>query len=297
MSQYDWSFDLIAGGLSTFLICKRYGDLAISSLSGCVSKIVRYGLPRNLTPQRACPYADGQTPRIGLGFVLLISLIMVPAFRTLAQTMKQPKVAPGANEPDWAVILKDRYGLSMFADLLNPVKTSVEATPGLFRKAGPGPVRFTPVVALGLETRNRGGWYPAKPQSELLPKKIELWSYIYKNTSEDIRTGKNLPPPMSEGSSTQFEPGDGPFGLWISNDGLNDGGVFSQPSLVSRVNKRLEAQPYKAMIYPYRDRVSGKNVPHSYLIGWEYSTNDDFQDVVCRVDNVILLDPSVKPRE
>jgi hypothetical protein len=30
-------------------------------------------------------------------------------------------------------------------------------------------------------------------------------------------------------------------------------------------------------------------VPHSYLIGWEYSTNDDFQDVVCRIDNVELV--------
>ena len=43
------------------------------------------------------------------------------------------------------------------------------------------------------------------------------------------------------------------------------------------------------MIYPYRDKATGKVVPHSYLIGWEYSTNDDFQDVVCRVDNVDLV--------
>ena len=43
------------------------------------------------------------------------------------------------------------------------------------------------------------------------------------------------------------------------------------------------------MIYPYRDKETGQLVPHSYLIGWEYSTNDDFQDVVCRVDNVDLI--------
>ena len=66
---------------------------------------------------------------------------------------------PGPNEPDWKVILSERYGLSMFGDLLNPVVTTAEATPGLFRKAGPGPVTYTPVIALGLETRNRGGWY------------------------------------------------------------------------------------------------------------------------------------------
>src|SRR5271170_7466672 len=57
-----------------------------------------------------------------------------------AQTPKQPKVTPGPDEPDWEVILRERYGLSMFADLSNPVRTTPEATAGLFRKAGNGPV-------------------------------------------------------------------------------------------------------------------------------------------------------------
>jgi hypothetical protein len=43
------------------------------------------------------------------------------------------------------------------------------------------------------------------------------------------------------------------------------------------------------MIYPFKDTVTGKVVPNTYLIGWEYSTNDDFQDVVCKVENVELL--------
>jgi hypothetical protein len=178
----------------------------------------------------------------------------------------------------------------MFDDLLNPVRTTVEATPGLFRKAGPGPVRFQPVIALGLPTRNRGGWYPAASARDGAPKKLPLWSYVYRNTADDLRTGKNLPPPLDPGSATEFDPGDAPFGLWISNDGLNDGGVFTQPALVARINQRLAKQPYKAMIYPNRDKASGRFIPHSYLIGWEYSTNDDFQDVVCRVDNVSLID-------
>jgi hypothetical protein len=54
--------------------------------------------------------------------------------------------------------------------------------------------------------------------------------------------------------------------------------------------KRLARRPYKAMIYPNRDRTTGRLTPNSYLIGWEYSTNDDFQDIVCQVDNVVLLD-------
>jgi hypothetical protein len=58
---------------------------------------------------------------------------------------------------------------------------------------------------------------------------------------------------------------------------------------VAAVNARLAKQPYKAMIYPNRDKASGKIIPHSFIIGWEYSTNDDFQDVVCQVDNVELV--------
>ena len=58
--------------------------------------------------------------------------ILVPLLLTcavvLGQTSKQPKVAPGPNEPDWVVILRDRYGLSMFDDLKNPVVTTPEAT-------------------------------------------------------------------------------------------------------------------------------------------------------------------------
>lgn len=221
--------------------------------------------------------------------VLLTLVLTAMAQAALAQSPKQPKVAPGPNEPDWDVVLKDMYGLSMFGDLLNPVKTTVEATPGLFRKAGPGPVKYTPVIALGLVTLNRGGWYAPGADAKS-PEKHELWSYLHKNTTEDIETGKNLPPPLAAGSTTSFDPGDRSFGLWISNDGLKDGGVFTQPQVVAAVNQRLAKQPYKAMIYPYRDKATGQLVPHSYLIGWEYSTNDDFQDVVCRVDNVELIE-------
>ena len=217
---------------------------------------------------------------------LMISLVFAAV--ATAQTPKQPKVAPGPNEPDWTVVLDIRYGLKMFDDLLNPVRTKAEATPGLFRKAGPGPVTFTPEIALGLETTNRGGWYTTG-ESAGKPEKRELGSYTFKNTTADLETGKNLPPRLAEASKTTFDPGDRPFGLWISNDGLKDGGVFSEPRVVADVNARLAKQPYKLMIYPFKDKATGKLVPNSYLLGWEYSTNDDFQDVVCRVDNVSLV--------
>jgi len=224
-----------------------------------------------------------------INWTALSCLIVVNTLVATAQTSKQPKVAPGPNEPDWVVVLDKRYGLKMFDDLLNPLKTTAQATPGLFKKAAPGPVTYTPVIALGLETTNRGGWYSPGADTAK-PEKNELWSYTFKNTTSDLETGKNLPPPLADGSKTRFDPGDQPFGLWISNDGFKDGGVFSEPKVVAAVNARLAKQPYKLMIYPYKDKATGKLVPNSYLLGWEYSTNDDFQDVVCRMDNVVLVE-------
>jgi hypothetical protein len=218
------------------------------------------------------------------------ALVLACSLGTAApgQSPIQPKVAPGPNEPDWVVVLRDRHGLSMVDDLLNPAREDHAEVRALFRKAAPGPVTYRPVIALGLETRNRGGWY--RPAKEGGPEKSETWSYTFKNTTKDLETGDNLPPPLEDGSNVEFDPGDAPFGLWVSNDGLDDGGVFTEPAAVARVNKRLASQPYKAMIYPNRDKATGKIVPNSYIVGWEYSTNDDFQDVVCQVDNVVLLD-------
>lgn len=215
-----------------------------------------------------------------------IFLVAISSAWASAQTPKQPKVQPGPSEPDWIALLDRLYSLRMFEDLLNPVATSPEAVPGVFRKAGPGPVTFTPVLALGLEVPIRGGFYPSDPSSV---REDELWSYKHKTSSRQIENGEDLAPPLREGSAS-FDPGDVPFGLWIGNDQFKDR-VYSEPARVARKSPRLAKQPYKAMIYPWKDRKTGKPVPNSYLIGWEYSTNDDFQDVVCRIDNVILVDP------
>jgi hypothetical protein len=215
-------------------------------------------------------------------------LVATLAAATSGQEPKQPKVAPGPGEPDLTVVLDRLYGLSMFGDLVNPVKTTTDAAPGLFRKAGPGPVTYTPVIALGLETVNRGGWYRSEDDAAHLEKQ-ELWSYKHKHTTRDFDRGNLIPPALAEGSKTTFDPGNTPFGLWVANDGLEESDAYTQPKVVAARNKRLAKQPYKAMIYPNRDKATGKLIPYSYLIGWEYSTNDDFQDVVCRIDNVELV--------
>jgi hypothetical protein len=168
-------------------------------------------------------------------FALLLGLS--PLATAQARPPKQPKVAPGPNEPDWSVVLDTKYGLSMFGDLLNPVRTTPEATPGLFKKAGDGPVIYTPVIALGW--RRSTGAAGTRPGPDGEPHLRELWSYKFKNTTDDVKTGKNLPPPLHPDAKTEFDPGLESFGLFVSNDGLADSRVYSEPARVKALNKRL----------------------------------------------------------
>lgn len=232
-------------------------------------------------------------PRVPLLAMMAVGLPLTAV--SPAQTTVQPRVTPGPSEPDWIAILDAFYGLRMREDLANPVRTTVDAVPGLFRKAGPGPVVYRPAIALGLETRTQGGWYAAAPDGTPPRELQKLWSYVFKNTGQDLETGRNLPPPLDEGALVEFDPGDRPFGLWVGNVQFPDGGVFTEPAAVKALNQRLAAQPYKVMIYPNRDRATGRDIPHSYLVGWEYSTNDDFQDVVTRIDNVVLIPSAGAP--
>lgn len=220
--------------------------------------------------------------------MVVMLLLAVPA----GAEIDQPRVAPGPDgEPNWSDLLQRLWGLDLDRDLRNP-RHSNEQCPGMFTSADPKkPVVFTPIIALGLETRTRGGWYTRNPRRSQNPPyiKLELWSYAYKQPAEEQKSLEFTSPPIE--GRTEFEPG--PlgelFGFWVSNDGFDDGGVFTDPIAVMAQNRRLRGQPYKAMIYPNRDLRTGRLVRDSYIIGWEYSTNDDFQDIVARVDNVRLV--------
>lgn len=232
-----------------------------------------------------------------LASLAALGLILASACSTAAA--QQPKVNPNPNESGWPDLLRQQWGLDLDRDLRNPMTPGV-VPPGLFHAADPNkPVKFRPLIALGLETTTRGGWYAAGPSAADLPADVakakrELWSYKHKQNQAEMQTGVFAAPPVV--GETEFKPGPQPFGLWIGNDEFPDGGVFTQPALVAKVNERLRAQPYKAMIYPCRDRKTGKMVPDSYVIGWEYSTNDDFQDTITLIENARLVpaDPALR---
>jgi gluconolactonase len=237
--------------------------------------------------------------------LLLLSIVVVllvsyrPVFAASVER-RYPQVNASPTEPTWPTILKKCFGLDMERDLRNPqIKGS--APTGLFRQVNPKhPVRFRPIIALGMSDRTYGGWYVGGTKSGDIPtaeamNKHELWSFSYKQPENERKTWKFTPPPLDHGDFA-FYPGDMPFGLWVSNDHFPpEPGVFTQPQLVRQLTPRLADQPHKVMIYPCTDPKTGRLIANSYLIGWEYSTNDDFQDVITRIDNVQLLpgDPTL----
>lgn len=211
----------------------------------------------------------------------------------------QPKVNPGPDEPNLEDIL-EHMKLDVKHDLRNPVlKGNINAHQ--FVKAGKGPVVFEPILAYGREEATHGGWceFEFKQagaacsilEEDVVKAKRETWSFAGKSQGEPREAAM---PPLQSGD-VRFEPGDGPFDLWISNESFDEPGVFTWPTAVEAANPRLSGQPYKAMIYPDVDAATGHPVANSYIICWEYSDNDDFQDVLTRIRNVRLLPPRELP--
>ena len=67
----------------------------------------------------------------------------------------------------------------MFGDLKNPVKTTAEATPGLFRKAGRRPRSIPAGDRLGLaDPQPRRLVQGAVRTGRASPRKAKLWSYL-----------------------------------------------------------------------------------------------------------------------
>lgn len=207
----------------------------------------------------------------------------------------QPTASTRPRQPALAALLKQQWDLDADRDLRNPLIEGV-APAAVFRKANAkNPVAFQPVIALGSQEPTRAGWYRASDKAGALPDttdlsqfKHEVWSYQFKQPQSEIKSGQFTLPPLASGSKT-FDPGNEPFGLWVSNDKFTDAGVFTQPGLTERLNQRLKTQPNNVRIYPNMDPATHRLVPNSYLLAWEYTGDADFQDVITRIDNVRLL--------
>lgn len=181
------------------------------------------------------------------------------------------RAARATREPSLAVILM-RLGYAG-----TDVTEGGEAAVQRFAKAGPGPVTFRPLAAYGVEQVCAAGWY--RPAGEgKPPPRTELWRIDRKHNKQDN-------PPLMPGGKTTFEPGADPFGLWVATAGFPGEVIYTEDALQSFIPRFKPTNRHKAHVYA-AVRSDGTPVPNAYLIGFEYSTNDDNQEIVALVENV-----------
>lgn len=223
-------------------------------------------------------------------FVVAVGLWLA-LWGALAQT---PGSSGGSKKPTYP-FLKDPASLAAIACGEPPLQTILlrqgykvdtvqdEVDVQRFLKAGRGPVVFKPIAAYGLYKICSAGWYPVKPPSPANgepppPQKHLLWRIDAPYNKQDF-------PPVMEGSRIQFNPGKQVFGLWVSTAGFPNETVCTEDALQVYVPRFKPDDRHKAHVIPAKDR-KGHPIPNTYLIGWEYSTNNDDQDVVTLVSNV-----------
>ncbi|GAB4458503.1 MAG: hypothetical protein OHK0029_19830 [Armatimonadaceae bacterium] len=186
------------------------------------------------------------------------------------------KAARATKEPPLALILRDAgYGGT-------DVTAVGEIAAQRYVRAGSGLVRLTVLAAFGVLQECRGGWYAAETAAKdpiTAPKPIELWRI-------PAPENKRMAPPLAPGSKTAFDPGaNKPFGLWVSTAGFAGETIYTEDALQTLVKRFPSNDRHKAHTYA-AVRSDGSPVPNAVIIGFEYSTNNDNQEVVLLVENV-----------
>lgn len=180
--------------------------------------------------------------------------------------------ARATNEPPLSLILKNAgYGGT-------DVTAVGEISGQKFVKAGPGPVKLSVLAAYGVLENCTGGWYEIGDTTKE-PKKQNLYKIEKANN-------KRMAPPLAKGSKTEFDPGDNkPFGLWVATEGFKGETIYTEDDLQAFVKRFPAKGHHKAHVYT-AVRTDYTAVPNAVCIGFEYSTNDDNQEVVLLVENV-----------
>ncbi len=95
----------------------------------------------------------------------------------------------------------------------------------------------------------------------------------------------------------RFDPGNQPFAFYVQSANFNpefsaNGETVSTQDTVNRRISRFGTDIHKARIYPYQTKHGVK--PDWFVIGWEFSINNDFQDLITVVRGVRLIRPPEK---
>ena len=231
-----------------------------------------------LTANLTATFSSGST-RTSLYGLLLIQSNWEPTLGQILTTLGY-ELNVGQAQNNW------NPNTSMMATNLPGIEggTDEVAAPH-FVKAAAGAVtmsvaaRFSPVGVLPY------GWYPKGSSST--HNIVGTMSMISDPQTSD-KARMVLPPPAA-GSSTTFDPGSAPFGLWVYSDqatqkyaaanAVNGDYDYTEDALNSPANV------HRIKTYPLKD-ATGATIAQSYLVAVEEAGNGDYQDYVFVLRNV-----------
>ena len=223
--------------------------------------------------------STGSTAQASVYGLLLIQSNWEPTLGQIITTLGH-KLNVGQAQNNW------NPNTSMNATTLPGIEAGTdEVAAPHFVKSGSGSVtmsvvaRFSPVGVLPY------GWYPQGASSTR--NVVGTMSMITDpQTSDKART---VFPPLATGSSTTFDPGASPFGIWVYSDqatqkyatgnAVNGDYDYTEDSLNSPANV------HRIKTYPLKD-ASGAAIAQSYLVAVEEAANGDYQDYVFVLGNV-----------
>jgi hypothetical protein len=191
-----------------------------------------------------------------------------------------------------------KLNVGMAQNNWNP-NTSMDATtlPGIevgtdevaaahFVKAGTGSVTMTVVARFSPYGVLPYGWFPSATSTTR--NVVGTMSMI--TDPQTNNKARMVLPPLAANSATTFDPGSGPFGLWVYSDQATEkyetGGKVVNGDYdftVDALNSPANVHRYKT--YPLKD-ASGTLIPQQYLVAVEEAGNGDYQDYVFLLGNV-----------
>jgi hypothetical protein len=196
-----------------------------------------------------------------LHHLLVLAALPIAAARAVQEDPASASI--GTKEPNLGEIARSHgFTLDVGVEEVNAQR---------FVRSGAGPVRYEVLASWGLEKPCHGGWYRPAPGPVT---KQPLW----------ICNQKRDAPALEPGSKTEPDPGAGEFGLYVATEGFPDEVVTTEDAKLEFVPRFPAGDKHKAHVYIAKKE--GKLIPNTYLIGWEYSTNNDNQDIVTLVSGV-----------
>jgi hypothetical protein len=155
-----------------------------------------------------------------------------------------------------------------------------------FTKVGSGPVTMTVVARFSPYGALPFGWYPAT--SSTMRNVVGTMAMI--TDAQTNNKARMVFPPLAANSSTTFDPGAAPFGLWVYSDQVTQkyesGGKAANGDYdFSADALNTPANVHRFKTYPLKD-ATGTRIATQYLVAVEEAGNGDYQDYVFVLGNV-----------